>query len=160
MKVEYLNPFIFATRKVLSMMAFMDSKPRKPYLKEKGDHQAPGNISALIVLHGECDGSIGISFSESCILQVAYQMFGEEYDQVNDEIEDMVGEIVNMVSGDARKELEKLGYHFQAGIPTMSRGEGHQLKHPVDDRVILIPFQTKAGDFYIETCFDSEKFLS
>jgi len=159
MKVEYLNPFIFATRKVLSMMAFMESKPRKPSLKASGDLKALGDISAVIPVTGECNGSIGISFSESCILQVAYQMFGEEYDAINDEIVDMVGEIVNMVSGDARKELEKLGFNFQAGIPTMDHGQGHLLNHTVTDRIIIIPFQTKNGDFYIETCFDSEKFL-
>ena len=159
MKVEYLNPFIFATRKVLSMMAFMESKPKKPSLKTPGDLKALGDISAVIPVSGECNGSIGISFTESCILQVAYQMFGEEYDVVNDEIVDMVGEIVNMVSGDARKELEKLGFNFQAGIPSMAHGKGHLLKHTVSDRIIIIPFQTKNGDFFIETCFDSEKFL-
>jgi len=159
MKVEYLNPFIFATRKVLSMMAFMESKPRKPSLKAPGDLKALGDISAVIPVSGECKGSIGISFTESCILQVAYQMFGEEYDAINDEIVDMVGEIVNMVSGDARKELEKLGFNFQAGIPTMDHGKGHILNHTVTDRIIIIPFQTKNGDFFIETCFDSEKFL-
>ena len=159
MKVEYLNPFIFATRKVLSMMAFMESKPRKPSLKASRDLKALGDISAVIPVSGECNGSIGISFTESCILQVAYQMFGEEYDAINDEIVDMVGEIVNMVSGDARKELEKLGFNFQAGIPTMDHGKGHLLNHTVTDRIIIIPFQTKNGDFFIETCFDSEKFL-
>ena len=159
MKVEYLNPFIFATRKVLSMMAFIDSTPRKPYLKEIGDTKALGDISAVIPVMGECGGSIGISFSEKCILQIAYQMFKEEYATINDEIMDMVGEIVNMVSGDARKELEKMGFHFRAGIPSMAKGPGHELVHSVNDRVICIPFQTKAGDFYIETCFDSKKFL-
>lgn len=159
MKVEYLNPFIFATRKVLSMMAFMESKPKKPTLKEAGNLKALGDISAVIPVTGECKGSIGISFTETCILQVAYQMFGEEYDSINDEIIDMVGEIVNMVSGDARKELEKLGFIFQAGIPSMAHGKNHLIKHTVTDRIIIIPFQTKNGDFFIETCFDSEKFL-
>ena len=159
MKVDYLNPFIFATRKVLSMMAFMESQPKKPTLKAPGNLEALGDISAVIPLSGECQGSVGISFTESCILQVAFQMFGEEYDSINDEIIDMVGEIVNMVSGDARKELEKLGFTFQAGIPSMVHGKKHLLKHIVTDRIIIIPFQTKSGDFFIETCFDSEKFL-
>ncbi len=159
MKVEYLNPFIFATRKVLSMMAFMESKPRKPYLKPAGNYKGIGDVSSVISVKGECKGSIGISFSEECILKVAYQMFNENYDGLTDEIVDMVGEIVNMVSGDARQELVKLGFHFSAGIPVTTLGEGHDLIHSVKDRIIVIPFQTPNGDFHIETCFDSRKFL-
>lgn len=159
MKVEYLNPFIFATRKVLKMMAYMDSSPRKPYLKGIGDVKGLGDISSVISVSGECKGSIGISFSTKCILQVAYQMFSEEYDGLTDEIVDMVGEIVNMVSGDARQELVKLGFHFSAGIPVTTLGDGHELVHNVKDRVIVIPFETEYGEFFIETCFDSKKFL-
>ena len=159
MKIEYLNPFIFATRKVLKMMAYMDSKPRKPYLKEQGETKGLGDISSVIGVSGECKGSIGITFTTKCILQIAYQMFSEEYDGLTDEVIDMVGEIVNMVSGDARQELVKLGFHFSAGIPVTTYGEGHDLIHAVKDRVIVIPFETNHGDFVIETCFDSKKFL-
>ncbi len=141
------------------MMAYMDSKPMKPYLKEIGDNRGLGDISSVISVSGECQGSIGISFSTKAILQVAYQMFSEQYDGLTDEIVDMVGEIVNMVSGDARQELVKLGFHFSAGIPVTTLGKDHELVHSVKDRVIVIPFQTAHGDFVIETCFDSKKFL-
>ena len=46
MKVEYINPFILATKKVLSTMAFLESKPGKPYLKSDDDKIAKGEISA------------------------------------------------------------------------------------------------------------------
>lgn len=159
MKVEYIQPFILATRKVLSTMAFIDSKPKKPYLKSDDEFEAYGDISAVIELDGECKGSIGISFSEDCVLKIAFQMLGEEYPQLNSEVSDMVGEIVNMISGDARRELVKLGFNFTAGIPVIVSGPNHQLKHFVQERIIIIPFQTECGDFFIETSFDSKKFL-
>ena len=140
-------------------MAFVDSKPGKPALKDEGQLNAPGEISAVIELTGESKGSIAISFTRECILLVAQQMFGQEYTDINDEIVDMVGELVNMVSGEARRELAKLGFHFSAGIPVTSMGLGHQIKHFVDARIILIPFETKGGSYYIEACFDSKKFL-
>ena len=159
MKVEYIQPFILATRKVLSTIAFMESKPKKPYLKSDDQFEAYGDISAVIELDGECKGSVGISFAEDCILKIAFQMLGEEYDGLNSEVSDMVGEIVNMISGDARRELVKLGFNFTAGIPVMISGPNHKLKHFVQERVIIIPFQTEHGDFFIETSFDSKKFL-
>ncbi|OGG96998.1 MAG: hypothetical protein A2508_07455 [Candidatus Lambdaproteobacteria bacterium RIFOXYD12_FULL_49_8] len=159
MKVEYINPFIIATKKVLSTMAFMESKPGRPALKEQGSKGALGDISAVIELTGESKGSIAISFTTDCILAVAQQMFGQEYKEIDAEIVDMVGEIVNMVSGEARRELAKLGFHFSAGIPTTARGPGHDINHYVSARVILIPFETKSGKYYIEAAFDAKQFL-
>ncbi|PCI30616.1 MAG: chemotaxis protein CheX [SAR324 cluster bacterium] len=159
MKVEYINPFIIATRKVLSTMAFMESKPGRPSLKALNDFKALGDISAVIELSGESKGSIGVSFTKKCVLEVAKQMFGEEYSEINEDIEDMIGEIVNMVSGEARRELAKLGFHFSAGIPVSMKGENHELKHFVSARIILIPFMTNSGPYYIEACFDAKDFL-
>jgi chemotaxis protein CheX len=159
MKIEYIQPFINATRKVLSTMASLESKPMKPYLKPENDYKALGDISSIIELTGECRGSIGLSFHTNCILTVASQMLGETYEKLDDEIADMVGELVNMISGDARRQLVKLGFSFSAGIPDIAQGVDHLLEHSVSERIILIPFKTQAGDFYIETCFDSRKFL-
>ena len=159
MKIEYIQPFISATRKVLSTMANLDSKPLKPYLKPENNYKALGDISSVIELTGECRGSIGLSFDTACILKVANQMLGEVYEGLDDDLADMVGELVNMISGDARRQLVKLGFSFSAGIPEISMGEGHIIRHSVNERIILIPFKTSAGDFFIETCFDSRKFL-
>ena len=153
MKVEYINPFILATKKVLNTMAFVESKAGKPYLKDAADKKALGVISAVIELTGESQGSVAISFTADCILLVAEQMFGEPVPELNEEVVDIVGELVNMVSGEARRELAKLGFHFSAGIPVTSEGEGHDLIHFVESRVIIIPFQTKRGSYFIEACF-------
>ncbi len=159
MKIEYIQPFINATRKVLGTMANIDSKPMKPYLKDNNSYKALGDISSIIELTGECRGSIGLSFSTKCIITVASQMLGETFEKLDDEIADMVGELVNMISGDARRQLVKLGFSFSAGIPEICQGIDHELNHSVNERIIVIPFKTSAGEFYIETCFDSRKFL-
>lgn len=159
MKIEYIQPFINATRTVLGTMAQIESKPKKPYLKNEGDFAAFGDISSVIELTGECRGSIGLSFTTDCILTVANQMLGENYGALNDEVADMVGELVNMISGDARRQLVKLGFSFSAGIPEIQRGEDHEIIHSVSERIIVIPFTTNSGEFFIETCFDSRKFL-
>ncbi len=160
MNVEYINPFIAATVKVIHTMAFIESTVGKPYLKKDDDDNAPGDISAVIELTGEGRGSIGISFKKNCILGIAKQMFGEEVSDINLEIVDMVGELVNMVSGETRRNLAKRGFHFKAGIPVTSQGTNHAIPHFVKGRVITIPFQTDNGEYFIEACFESKKIIS
>ncbi len=157
MRVEYINPFIVATKKVLQTMAFTESIAGKPFLKEEGSNQGLGDISAVIELSGEGRGSIALSFGKDCILAVAKQMFGEEVPEINHEIIDIVGELVNMVSGETRRELAKRGFRFSAGIPVTSNGLNHEILHFVKGRIIIIPFKTEQGEYFIEACFESNK---
>lgn len=157
MRVEYINPFISGTKKVLHTMAFTESKAGKPFLKEADNRGGLGDISAVIELTGEGRGSIALSFKKDCILDIARKMFGDEFSEINHEVVDIVGELVNMVSGETRRELAKRGFRFAAGIPVTSNGTNHEILHFVQGRVIVIPFETTGGEYYIEACFESAK---
>ena len=140
-------------------MAFVESTAKKPFLKEAGDFKGCGEVSAVIELDGttpdgeEIKGSLAVSFQKSCILNVAQQLFGEEYTEINDEVKDIAGEIMNMICGEARRGFAKLGQQFKAGIPIIAIGEGHEIAHFVEGRVILIPFETGSGEYYVEAIF-------
>lgn len=153
MNVELINPFLKATTNVIKTMAFTEVVPGKPYLKKDGP--AGGDISGIIGITGETDGSMSISFSEGCICQIVSNMFGESVTQINKEVEDAVGEITNMISGDARRELAEKGIVLTAGIPTVISGVNHTIKHMTNGPIIAIPFSTKAGDFIVEVGFKS-----
>lgn len=152
MKVEYINPFLRATQHVLKTMAFTDAIAGKPYVKK--DQIAGGDVSGIIGITGETDGSLSISFSESCICFVVSNMFGETIKELNKEVEDAVGEITNMISGDARRELAEQGMSLQGAIPTVVSGKDHRVKHMAKGPSIAIPFSTKAGHFVVEVCFN------
>lgn len=159
MKIEYIKPLVAATRKVLSTMAFVESTAKKPFLKEGGDKKGFGDVSAVIELDGTTSdgeaikGSLAISFTKACILNIAEQLFGEEYTEINEEVKDIAGEIMNMTCGEARRGFAKLGQQFKAGIPSISTGEAHQINHFVEGRVVLIPFETSSGEYYVEAIF-------
>jgi chemotaxis protein CheX len=152
MDVKYINPFINATLHVLNTMAGLEAKAGKPFLKE--DKVARGDVSSVIGLTGEVSGTVSVSFSESCILSIVSNMFGEAVTKLNDEIGDATGEIANMISGQARQELEALGRSLKAAIPSVIMGNNHTLTHFTKHPVIAIPFGTNDGDFTIEVCFE------
>ncbi|MBF0351806.1 MAG: chemotaxis protein CheX [SAR324 cluster bacterium] len=157
MRVEYINPFLASTMKVLQTMAMTDAKPGKPYKKE--DQSTHGVISAIIPLTGGTRGSISISFTESCIVSIVNNMLGESYEALNDDVADAVGELTNMISGEARRELAEEGFIFQAGIPALIKGDNHLLEHGIHGIVAAIPFKTKDGTFTVEACFESEQYF-
>jgi chemotaxis protein CheX len=150
--VRYINPFINATLNVLETMAYTKAVAGRPYLKK--NRVAPGDVSGVIGLTGDVSGSISVSFTEKSILAIVSSMFGEEMKRLNEEIEDAVGEITNMISGQARQELEGLGMSLRAAIPTVIMGKSHTITHVTTHPIIAIPFTTANGGFAIEVCFE------
>ncbi len=152
MKADFINPFLKATVKVLSTMASMTPKAGKPGIKE--DETSKGDITGIIGITGEMEGSMSVSFSESCALAVVKNMTGEEFTELSDEVADAVGELTNMISGDARSQLQQMGHNFTAAIPTIIRGKNHSVKHIANGGpTIFIPFQTENGNFWVEARF-------
>ena len=152
MDVRLINPFINATINVLETMAFIRVEAGTPYLKK--DNTATGDVSGVIGLTGVANGTIAVTFEAECILAVVSGMFGEEMHELNNEIADAVGELTNMISGQARRELEEIGKRFKAAIPSVVTGKNHSIIHYTDGPKIAIPFTTEKGDFTIEVCFE------
>ena len=155
MNVDFINPFLHAAVNVLQTMAFTQSAPGKPFLKP---HNAPsqGDVSGIVGLTGPVNGSVAISFSEVAILRIVSNMFGEEAKEINEEVRDAVGELCNMICGDARRMLAEKGYQFQAAIPTVVAGKGHKISHSVAGPSLVIPFVIENdAPFFIEVCFEN-----
>lgn len=153
MNVEMINPFISSLLNVINTMTQMTATTGKPFIKREGNDDAKGVISGVIGLVGkEIRGSMSITFSESVILQIASQMLGEEFTKINNDIADAVGEITNMVTGGARKALSEK-FKFAMAIPTVIMGTDHVVAHKSSNPIIVIPFETDFGKFFIEVCY-------
>ncbi|MBU0769730.1 MAG: chemotaxis protein CheX [Proteobacteria bacterium] len=153
MDVKLINPFINSTVNVLQTMAFVKCQAGKPYLKK--DNVAQGDVSGIIGFTGEQNGTVSVTFDELCILKVVSNMFGEEMKELNEDISDAVGEITNMISGQARQELEKLGRLFHGAIPTVITCKNHKIESTAKGPKIAIPFTTDAGTFTIVVCLEN-----
>jgi len=152
MDAKMINPFINATLNVLGTMAFVKAGAGKPYLKK--DDFAQGDVSGVIGFTGKTNGTMYVTFDESCILKIVSNMFGEEMKEINNEITDAVGELTNMISGQARKELAEIGKVFQGAIPSVITGKSHKLRPMTNGPKIAIPFKTDFGNFIIEVSLE------
>ena len=152
MDVRLINPFINATLSVLETMAFITVTAGTPYVKK--DNVAVGDVTGVLGLTGVANGTISVSFEEKCILTIVSNMFGETMEKLDDDISDAVGELTNMISGQARRELEQIGKVFKAAIPSVVTGKNHSIRHYSEGPKIAIPFSTEGGEFTIEVCFE------
>jgi len=150
--VEFINPFIEATRTVLGTMANLNVERKRLYLKD--DYKMYGDISGVMGLSGTATGSVVISMPTPLAIQVVSTMLGEEPgEEITPAISDGVGEIINMIAGQAKASLTKTKYHFQISIPTVVMGKQHEVTHKQGTPNIVVLFESDKGDtFAIQVC--------
>ena len=152
MDVELAKPFIKAAISVISTMAFITPRPGKPFVKKNS--MAQGDVTGLVGLTGEKNGSVSISFSKGCAVTIVKNMLGDDISDIMNDVKDAVGEITNMVSGQARAGLAEKGLVFQGSTPSVIMGDGHTISHMAKTPIMAIPFETDHGGFTIEFCFE------
>ncbi len=154
LEAKIINPFLEAASNVLQTMAMIKATPGKPFIKKDGT--AMGEVTGIIGITGDHTGSLSISFSKSCIATVVTNLFGTTVTEVNDEVCDAVGELTNMISGDARRRLEAQEVMLQGGTPTIVSGKEHSVTHIHDGPYLAVPFETPSGQFTVEIAFNKE----
>ena len=147
MDVAYINPFIESTLRSLDMMAGI--KAEKIGLELKDEHITAYEISTIIGLTGGASGSVIISFPTKLACKIASNMLMEEIESINQSVEDAIGEIGNIVVGDARRTLILEGHSLNISIPTVVIGAGHRISRPGNVPCIAIPFATDYGNFEV-----------
>jgi chemotaxis protein CheX len=151
---KIINPVIQATVDILEKVGSLPIKVKKPFIKE--DSTARGEITSIIALSGDTSGTVSISFPGKCILSVVSKMLGEQMLEMNDDIKDALGEITNMISGQATQLFEMTGQSLKASLSQVIMGKNHTIPHNAETVVLGVPCMTEHGEIMLEMCFEEE----
>ena len=154
MDAKVINPVIQATADILEKVGSLPIKVKKPFIKE--DPRARGEITSIITLSGDISGTVSISFPGKCILSVVSKMVGEPMLKMNDDIKDALGEITNMISGQATQLFEMTGQSLKASLSQVVMGKNHTIPHNADTVVLGVPCMSEHGEIMLEMSFEEE----
>jgi chemotaxis protein CheX len=146
MDVSFVNPFLKPTNETFKMMIGIDVKMSAPIVKETSEHHY--DVSGVIGLSGEAQGTIALSFSKPAALRVVSKMLGMELKIVGADLTDGIGEIANIVAGYAKQYLTE--YKVSISLPNVVIGKGHELAAPSGVSTIVVPYTCELGDFAVE----------
>ena len=138
MDVRYVNPFIVATQTVFKSMFNIDMTMDKPVLKHT--KVASADVTGVMGLVGDAKGTICMSFRKAGALYLYKTLVGDERDEIGPDIVDCIGELTNITSGQARKELENAGINLKASIPTIIVGSNVELHIMTALPIVSLPF--------------------
>lgn len=152
MKVEYINPFIDSTKKLMEIMVGIQQFEKKSITVENR-LASMFDVSAVIGVTGDCDGAIVLSFSEGVAQEMLSRLLGEPVFDFNDDVCDAVGEMVNIITGNAQAQLQEGGMNdLNRSVPTVVLGKGQTIKVAPGTPCINIEFSTEMGGFALQVC--------
>ena len=134
----YVSPFIIGARHVFKTMLDIDLVNREPVAK--GSRRTTADVTGVIGFTGDREGTMTVSMSTSTALTIYSRLFNEQYSKITPEIIDAVGELTNIISGQARKELEKQGLHVVAYVPMVFSGKGVEINFITKGMPTTVPF--------------------
>ncbi len=144
-KVEHVNPFISSTMETFTKMVGIEAKPGKLMLKK--DSKLNYDISGIIGLSGLVKGSVSMSFPEATAIAICNKFMSADYKDLHADILDAVGELVNIVAGNAKKGLTE--FNINISLPSVIVGPNHNIIEPKDAVSFVIPFTTTLGGFHV-----------
>ena len=151
--VEFINPFVSAVSKTFETMVNLKVTRSAPELKKNQRTLYP--ISGIIGLSGNVVGTVILTMSESFALKAASVLLMDDQDTINADVLDAIGELTNMVAGNAKAQLEE--YKLSLSLPNVIYGVGTEVHFPEHSQPITIPFDSEIGPFAIEVGFGNKK---
>ncbi len=151
MESAVINCFIEGTFHILDTTSSLKGKPDTPYIKN--NKVAKGDITGLLEIAGDINGTAAVTFTEKSILAIVSKMFGEDMTQIDAEITDAVGEIGNMISGHVNTKMTEMGKSVKVKLAGVKDGKNHQVDHADSKKIIVLPFKTTMGNIWIEICY-------
>ena len=148
MKAEHINPFLTSTLDIFeNMLGVKPDVGNKSLITNFYSHR--WDISGIIGITGAAEGVVAIRLTEKLVQKTLEKSeiswnSPEEKEQI---IIGMVGEIVNMIAGNALGKITQ--FDLDITVPFVVQGTNHSIGWPQNNPIIAIPFITPWGPFEV-----------
>jgi chemotaxis protein CheX len=118
--VQYINPFLMATKSVVEQVCQVQIQVGKPYLKSV-NYDAE-TLLIMIGVTGDVKGQVIMAYPNPVVLTIASKMCMMPMTQIDDMVKSAIGELGNMTMGNAATLLSSSGVGVDITPPTMYTG--------------------------------------
>jgi len=108
------------------------------------------SISGVIGLAGTHKGVLAIHIPNKVAMAITSAFLGMDVDEINEDVEDAVGELANMLGGNVKSILSENGRDISLSLPSTITGQDYDFQPTNEAERIIIPFRCDAGEFAID----------
>jgi chemotaxis protein CheX len=112
----------------------------------KRERTSGSMVTVCTQLTGDVSGLVALGLEPSVAFAIVNRLLNERRCQLGPDVTDAVGEVTNIVVGNARARLSQAGYPgLQASLPVVTYGRGQSLTFPEGSIPTQIPFTSGQG---------------
>jgi chemotaxis protein CheX len=146
--VEISEKIIESAKEIFSSMVMME-------ISVSGDNMTKSvtlieSISGVIGLAGTHKGVLAIHIPNKVAMAITSSFLGMDVDEMNEDVEDAVGELANMLGGNVKSILSENGRDINLSLPSTITGQQYDFQPTKEAERIIIPFRCDAGEFTID----------
>jgi len=151
---NYIQSFIAVCQNVFKKFVGLDITVGRPFFVDQREaHQ--WDLSAVIGLTGEVSGAVVISLKTPLALRLTERLTGAPHEAIDEDVVDAVGEVVNIVAGNVKRDLEA-DFRPVISLPSIVQGRLHQIAWPAPSaRVIRVPFEASGEEFALSVSIEA-----
>ncbi len=142
------DKLIEATVEIFTAMVMMEISVNGEPLDNIGTLK--NSISGLVGLAGAYKGFVAVHLPENVAFAITSSFLGLDVDEINEDVQDAVGEIANMLGGNVKTELSDAGRDIALSLPSTIYGESYDFRPSDEAERIIIPFKVPGGEFFVE----------
>ena len=144
----YVKPFVQATIHTYKTFVGFDLTAGNSHFSGRTE-EIEQDISAVIGLSGDIRGAVVISMRKSFAIKITDTLCGTPHTELDDDVVDAIGEIVNIIAGNIKQYVEG-GEKIVISLPTVVMGAKHTFAWPgKNTRVLCISFKCENETFHL-----------
>ena len=105
-------------------------------------------LTAMVGLAGTYNGLVSIHVPWPLATALTSQMLGMEVTEIDDDVNDAMGEIANMIAGSFKQHLSKGGSDVHLSTPSVVNGAEYTVNTGSDLEYVILKFET-LGEVFI-----------
>jgi len=142
----YITPFVESIESIFrnNLRVKIKCHTPVPLIRTEANY----DVSGIISFNGEVGGVAVICLGEETAAKLVTRYSGMEIDAGHLDFADAVGELLNVIAGNAKSQFEQTRVNL--GCPSVVLGKGHRILRPKGAPVIEIPCESDCGPFAFE----------
>jgi chemotaxis protein CheX len=148
MKDKTTQIFVDAVGGVLSSLAGADVTQRNRV--DTADTVTLGDLTGVIDMSTDTQSAaMAIGFSEQLAVALTNKALGTDMAEVNDDVENFVGEMTNMICGAVKASLQDEGIDVGFASPSLLKGKGQVVSLVAEATPSVLTLDTAEGELYL-----------
>jgi chemotaxis protein CheX len=144
-----------ATLEVFGTMLGVDAVAGDRFTEKQPPHPSHGLVS-LIGMAGAWVGTGHISCSAELACKLSSRFLMTEYESVNDDVLDAMGELTNMIIGNFKNEIEVHVGSLGLSIPTVIFGRNFVARSAAENDWIAVLFECEGETLTVKVCLSPQ----